>query len=147
MPVHYTIQANLIAFKLNGNYSIDELKEVCYKAILNPAFQSPMKVIVDLSQAPSSSTSKQIKEQAAVLRSINAHLSSRWAILAEPGPLNYGLARMFAAHIGRDDIQMCIFADHGKACRWLFEADSPDQSSKSCGFPPLSEFKDWQPYT
>ena len=146
MPVHYTIQNNFVEFKLNGAFTMDELQKVCYRAILNPAFKSPMRAIIDTSRASEGSNSREIKKQAAVLRSIEAHISSRWAILARPGSLNFGLARMLAAHIGRDGIETCVFADRPQAYRWLFDADTAGKAAKRCAFPPLSEFRGWRPY-
>ena len=146
MPVQYKIQANLIEFKLSGAFTIEELEGVCYRAILNPVFKSPMKAIIDTSQASTDSTPSEIKKQAAVLRSIKTHLSPKWASVARPGSLNFGLARIFAAHIARDDIETCVFADRHQACGWLFEKDKAGKKRNHCEFPPLSEFKGWQPY-
>ena len=146
MPVHYKIQAKLVEFRLTGAFSLDELEEVCNRAILNPAFKSPMKVIIDATQALTGSTSSEIKALAVVLRAIMMHMSSKWAILANPGSLNFGLARMLAAHIGQDDIETCVFPDRRHACRWLFKADIAANKQHHCAFPPLSEFKGWKPY-
>ncbi len=146
MPVHYTIKDNLIEFKLKDAFTIDELKKVCHRAIMNPAFNAPMRAIIDTSQASTNTNSGEIEKQAAALRSIKTHLASKWAILAKSGTLNFGLARMLAAHIGRIDIETCVFADRPRAYRWLFDADTVDQAEKRCAFPPLSEFKGWRPY-
>ena len=146
MPVHFKIQANLIEFTLAGEFTLDDLEKVCRKAVLNPAFNSPMKVLIDTSKAPTDSSSRTIRKQADVLRSIKSHVSAKWAILARQGSLNFGQARMFAAHIGREDIETCVFADRPQAYRWLFDADTADKTQDRCAFPPLSEFKGWQPY-
>ncbi len=147
MPVHYKIQANLVEFKLAGEFTLEDLKEVCYKAVLSPTFKPPMKVIIDTSQVPTDSASSTIRKQAVVLRSIKSYLSPRWALLARQGSLNFGLARMLAAHIGRGDIETCVFADRRQAYRWLFDADTAGKTRERCAYPPLSEFKGWQPYT
>ncbi|MDJ0857206.1 MAG: hypothetical protein QNI89_00960 [Desulfobacterales bacterium] len=146
MPVHYTIKNRLVEFKLSGAISVDTLQKACYRAILNPAFESPMRAIIDISHASSGSTSPDIKNQAAILRSIKAHLYKKWAILARPGSLNFGLARMLASYIGRDDIETCVFADRPQAYRWLFDAATGDKAANRCAFPPLSEFRGWRPY-
>ncbi len=49
MPVHYTIKNRLVEFKLSGAISVDTLQKACYRAILNPAFESPMRAIIDIS--------------------------------------------------------------------------------------------------
>ncbi len=146
MSVHYKIQNNFVEFRLSGAFTMDELQKVCYRAILNPAFRSPMRAIIDTSRASTGSTSSEIKKQATILRSIKSHLDSKWAILARPGSLNFGMARMLAAHIGRDGIETCVFADRPQAYRWLFDADTVDKAANRCAFPPLSEFRGWQPY-
>ena len=146
MPVHYKIQANLIEFTLAGEFTLDDLGKICRKVVLNPAFNSPMKVLIDTLQAPTESTSSTIRKQAVVLRSIKSHVSAKWAILARQGSLNFGQARMLAAHIGREGIETCVFADRPQAYRWLFDADTADKAQDRCAFPPLSEFKGWQPY-
>jgi hypothetical protein len=147
MSVEYNIQANLIEFSMGGNYSLDELKAACDRAIRDPAFRPPVKVILNTIRAETGTTSPQIKKRAAVLRTFRKQLGFKWAILAAPGPLSYGLARMFAAYIGRGDVETCVFADRHHACRWLFEAGPPENMRASCAYPPLAQFKGWQPYT
>ncbi|MDJ0721294.1 MAG: hypothetical protein QNJ04_06675 [Desulfobacterales bacterium] len=146
MPVQYTIQDNFIEFKLKDAFSIDELQKVCNRAIMNPAFNAPMRAIIDTSRASTKTNSREIEKQAAALRSIKTHLASKWAILAKSGSLNFGLARMLAAHIGRVDIETCVFADRPRAYRWLFDVDTVGKAGKRCAFPPLSEFRGWRPY-
>jgi hypothetical protein len=147
MSVEYNIQANLIEFSMRGDYSLDELTAACDRAIRDEEFRPPMRVIVNTIQAETGATSAQIKKRAATLRAFRKQLGFKWAILAAPGPLSYGLARMFAAYIGRGDVETCVFAERHHACRWLFEAGPQENMKASCAYPALSQFKGWQPYT
>lgn len=121
MPVGYAYDGKVIHVALARNYSDNDFRNVIYKALSDPAFESGMRLLVDLRDSSETRTSEELRWKVIFLKTLRSQLSPYCAVVVS-SPSHYGLARMFSTFAESEGIQVLVTHDIEQARLWLERA-------------------------
>ena len=118
MPVGYAYDGKVIHVALARHYSDNDFRNVIYKALSDPAFESGMSLLVDLRESSETRTSEELRWKVIFLKTLLSRLSSFCAVVVS-SPSHYGLAKMFSTFAESEGISVLVCYDIEEAKRWL----------------------------
>jgi len=90
------------------------------EAISDPRFRPGLSLLMDRRLATDDASSAEMRSRAKFLASLlPLGISHRCALVAGPRPHQYGIARMEAAHLEFQGMEMEVFCDVDEALLWL----------------------------
>ena len=126
MGVHYRFVDDYVHFTYEGQYSLETMMAVWTEALAAPAFKSCRKILIDIRRSELNPLSRELENQASLVGGNRRLKSAKWALIAEPNSLVFGLGRMFALMADHYGVDVQVFTDFEPALEWL----SADPGSK-----------------
>ena len=130
MSIDYRIDGDLV---IVIPYGVNTFEGVCglfESVIADPAFKPPAKILFDARHTDYGPPSEELEMLAEFLAKPDAFKKCRWAVVANPDTLVYGLSRMFCCLAESQGIFAEPFADCDEARRWLLNPNWDDQVRK-----------------
>ena len=118
MAVGYAYVGKIIHVILALNYSGNDFRNVIYKALSDPAFESGMSLLVDLRESSETRTSEELRWEVIFLKTLRSRLSPYCAVVVS-SPSHYGLAGMFSTLAESEGIQVLVTYNIEQARLWL----------------------------
>lgn len=118
MAVGYAYDGKVIHVALARNYSDNDFRNVIYKALSDPGFESGMSLLVDLRESCETLTPEELRWKVVFLKTLGSRLSAYCAVVVS-SPAHYGQARMFSTFADNEGIQVLVSYDIEGAKRWL----------------------------
>jgi hypothetical protein len=124
MSIEFRINDRLIVVTARGVSTYEEVIGAFVKIVADPAFRAPARVVFDARYTDHAPPSYELEMLAEHLGKTDAFRDSRWAIVAQPISLMYGLVRMFCCFAEFNGLTAEPFSDFGKACAWVLQGDA-----------------------
>jgi hypothetical protein len=103
-------------------YGGQETTAALFEAISHPSFRPGLALLLDRRLATDDVSSAEMRSRARLLASLRPlGISQRCALVAGPRPHQYGLARMEAAHLEFQGMELEVFSEFNEAVLWLSE--------------------------
>ena len=119
MSIHLTFRGDLIVVTAHGVSSYEEVTGTFDRIVSSPMFKPPARILFDGRYTDYGPPAEELRSFARHLDGIEAFTGSRWAILARPASLVFGLARLFCGHAQSAGFRAEPFSDFLEACAWL----------------------------
>jgi len=119
MSVDYSIDEELVVVTPYGFNAFDDMSNVFKKIISDPAVNAPIKILFDARHTDYGPPSEELEALVEFLGKLDAFRGSRWAIVAHPETLVFGLARMFCCFAESQAMVADTFTDDNAARAWL----------------------------
>ncbi|HLI83253.1 MAG TPA: hypothetical protein VKV17_05000 [Bryobacteraceae bacterium] len=130
MPVSWEIRGSLLILTLSGDCG-DEVVAAIARAVRHPDFPPGKAVLFDARLATGHATSYDAQRRAAQIVSLCSEgVARRCAIVVGTRPYQYGLARMTAAYLDFEGMEMQIFKAMEPAIDWL---ERPAEQTRAAG--------------
>lgn len=123
MRIEYTIDEKLIVVRAYGFSTMDEICQVFEKIMDDPAFNYPANVLFDVRHNGHGPSTEELEALAEHLGKLEAYNDSRWAVVAHPNTLLYGISRMFCCLAESQGLCIEPFSDYDAACAWLLQSE------------------------
>ena len=130
MSIDYRIDGGLVVVIPYGVNTFEDVCALFERLIADPAFSPPAKILFDARHTNYGPPSEEIEMLSEFLAKIEPFKKSRWAVVANPGTLVYGLSRMFCCLAESQGILAESFADCDEARRWLLDPNRDHQMRK-----------------
>lgn len=124
MPLSYKIENDILEFKICCEFTRFDFERNLMAAIIDSAFNPPMKTMIDLVQAESSITTDDLKIGAMRIGELKDYIAPHAAVLAKPKSLLYGLARIFSIYAEEEGMMIEVFTERSKALNYLTTANA-----------------------
>ncbi|MCA9506048.1 MAG: hypothetical protein KC616_23360 [Myxococcales bacterium] len=121
MPIHMHLdeERRRVLFRLEGDFTLDEIFEVIDRAVLDPRFQPGFSVLTDHLAVGEPLTPPQARRMVDHLIGLESRLGgSRWAVVTKR-PASFGMMRMVGALASRVPVEVQIFGSLSEAEAWL----------------------------
>jgi len=128
IEVTIDVSRNLVAHRLRGEVSADEIMEAMQRVWDNPDFRPEMSSLVDVREMAPLRGTVDVVAIAKLLKEKSEGMSWGKVAVVVAQPLSYGFTRMFEAYAEPAGLLLQIFYDLGEAKRWLGvdDGDSED---------------------
>lgn len=123
MSITYTIKDKLVVVTAHGSSSYGEIFKAFGKIITDPAFKTPTNVLFDARHTDYNLPTNEIEALADQLGKFKSYYQGRWAMVADPNSLVYGLLHMFCRFSELEGLCIESFSDYDAAYAWLLECD------------------------
>lgn len=123
MRIDYTIDENLIVVTAYDFSTLDEIRQAFEKIMDDPAFNFPANVLFDVRHTDDGPSTEELETLAEQLGKLEAYFDSRWAVVAHPNTLLYGISRMFCCLAESQGLCIEPFSDYDAACAWLLQPE------------------------
>jgi hypothetical protein len=131
MPVNWEIRNSVVIVTLTGHYSFQEPVQAVTEAMAAPRFRAGMALLIDARCSTSSRSSDEFRERAWWMASLASKgLSTRFAIVINSEPHQFGLARMAEIHLDIKGLELEIFTDLDDALQWLERAGTTNAPAR-----------------
>ena len=134
MPASCVIDSALLLLRLEDRHAHSEERDALTHALADPRLVWPVRILVDARRSRANPDGESIAERARCLTRLIGGALTRCALLVST-PLQYGLARMFAAYAIHRSVKVAIFQDESAARAWLSEDET--QADRSDTAPEL----------
>jgi len=119
MAVTWEILNSVLVLKSTG-FGGQGTAAALTEAIADPRFRPGLCLLIDRRLATDEANSAEMRSRAKFLASLlPLGISHRCALVAGPRPHQYGMARMEAAHLEFQGLEMEVFCDVNEALLWL----------------------------
>lgn len=118
MPASCVIDSAVLLLRLEDRHSRSEERDALTRALADSRMAWPVHVLVDARRSRTNPDGESIAERARCLTRLVGGTPARCALLVST-PLQYGLARMFAAYAIHRNVKVAIFQDESPARAWL----------------------------
>jgi hypothetical protein len=124
MSLEYSINDHCIVVTVYGVTPIEEVVQTFESIVADAAFQPPANILFDARHTEYGPSTEEIEAVVRSLGKIEAFKGSRWATVANPNTLVFGVARMFCCLAESEGFCIEPFSDYEAACAWLREPES-----------------------
>ena len=124
MPSSYVFDGGILHVICDGCQSLEEDIAALSAAFRSQELVSGTNLLLDFRASRENRTNEKIARLACFIREKRSLLGDCSAILVSD-PLQYGLARMLAAHAEAGGMKFSVFTDPVQARRWLRPDDDP----------------------
>lgn len=120
MPIFYSLEGRLFRVRLEGAYSLDDIKQAFASALKDPSFDGISVMFIDETQSESLAkrTSEDLQRIARFIGAASNGRIRKCAVLVDT-ELKYGIGRMSQAFCSFEDFEMEIFRGREEAIEWL----------------------------
>jgi hypothetical protein len=118
MSVGYAYDGKVIQVALTRNYSDNDFRNVIYKALSDPAFESGMSLLVDMRESSETRTPDELRWKVIFLKTLRSRLSPFCAVVVS-SPSHYGMAEVFSTFAESEGIEVLVTYDIEQAKHWL----------------------------
>ena len=124
MSLEYSINEHCIVVTAYGVTPIEEVIMTFERLAADAAFQPPANILFDARHTEYGPPSEELEAVVNSLGKLEAFKGSRWATVANPNTLVFGVARVFCC-LAESEV-FCIepFSAYETACDWLREPES-----------------------
>jgi len=130
MSIDYRIDGDLVVVIPYGVNTYEDVCGLFERLIADPAFSPPAKILFDARHTNYGPPSEELEMLSEFLAKPDALKKSRWAVVANPGTLVYGLSRMFCCLAESQGILAESFVDCHEARHWLLDPNWDHQMRK-----------------
>ena len=130
MSIDYRIDGDLVVVIPYGVNTFEDVCALFERLIADPVFSPPAKILFDARHTNYGPPSEELEMLSEFLAKPDALKKSRWAVVANPGTLVYGLSRMFCCLAESQGIFAEPFADCDEARCWLLDPNGDHQKSR-----------------
>jgi hypothetical protein len=123
MPASCVIDSAGLLLRLEDRHAHSEERDALTRALADPRLAWPVRILVDARRSLANPDGDAIAERARCLARMVGGALTRCALLVST-PLQYGLARMFAAYAIHRSVKVAIFQDESAARAWLSQAET-----------------------
>lgn len=124
MSLKYSIDDHCIVVSAYGVTPPEEFVQAFEGIAADAAFQTPAKILFDARHTEYGPPAEEIEAMVRSLGKIEAFKGSRWATVAHPNTLVFGVARVFCCLAESEGFCIEPFSDYDAACAWLREPES-----------------------
>jgi hypothetical protein len=124
MSLEYSINDHCIVVTAYGVTPIEEVVRTFESIATDAALQSPANILFDARHTEYGPPAEELETMIARLGKIDAFKGSRWATVAHPNTLVFGVARVFCCLAESEGFYIEPFSDYEAACAWLREPES-----------------------
>jgi hypothetical protein len=119
MAVTWEFRDSVLVLK-NLGYGGQGTVAAVTEAISDPNFRPGLSLLFDMRMATDNPSSAEMRSRAKFLASLlPLGISHRCALVVGPRPRQYGIARMEAAHLEFQGLELEVFRDEEEALLWL----------------------------
>jgi hypothetical protein len=120
MPVIAEYSDGFITLRLVGEYALSEMKDA-FLAALPSSTGATTGVIIDVSQSTSvgARPPEEVRGMSRWWADRRALFSSRMALIATPGTVQYGMARLSGFEAERVGVTVSVFEQESEARAWI----------------------------
>ena len=119
MAIDYTFVDDILKFTYTGDTDIDTLRKTWARALVDPAFGTCRKILMDARQSALNLPVDEIESRTSGLARYKELEGIKWAVLAGNNQLAFGLSRMFATLAEEIGLEVKVFSDSDQAMAWL----------------------------
>jgi len=124
MSLEYSIDDHRIVVTAYGVTPPEEVVMTFERLAADAAFRSPANILFDARHTEYGPSTEEIEAVVRSLGKLEAFKGSRWATVANPNTLVFGVARMFCCLAESEGFCIEPFSDYEAACAWLREPES-----------------------
>ena len=124
MSLEYSINDHRIVVTAYGVTPLEEVVQTFESIAADAAFQPPANILFDARHTEYGPSTEEIEAVVRSLGKLEAFKGSRWATVANPNTLVFGVARMFCCLAESEGFCIEPFSDYEAACAWLCEPES-----------------------
>lgn len=118
MPLVTTLRGDHLEIVCAGDYSAQEIREIYRDVLSRPACPEPLPVLCIVQASSRSASTEEMREISGIYRDLHPRVGPRIAMAASDD-LNFGLCRMFAAHVEAVGYESRVFREPRPAREWL----------------------------
>jgi hypothetical protein len=123
MSVVCEIDSTFLILRLEERHAHSDERDALSRALVDPRLSLPVRLLVDARASQTNPDGESIADRARCLGRLGRGALTRCAVVVST-PLQYGLARMFAAYAIHGGINVAIFHDEPTARGWLGRDES-----------------------
>ncbi|MEE4606929.1 MAG: hypothetical protein V2J65_37020 [Desulfobacteraceae bacterium] len=123
MSLEYSINDHCIVVTAHGVTPLEEVVMTFERLAADAAFQPPANILLDARHTEHGPPSEELEALVNSLVKLDAFKGSRWATVANPNTLVFGVARMFCCLAESEGFCIEPFSDYEAACAWLREPE------------------------
>jgi hypothetical protein len=123
MSLEYSINDHCIVVTAHGVTPLEEVVMTFERLAADAAFQPPANILLDARHTEHGPPSEELEALVNSLVKLDAFKGSRWATVANPNTLVFGVARMFCCLAESEGFSIEPFSDYEAACAWLREPE------------------------
>ena len=123
MSIAYRIDAPVVTVVPYGVNTLEDVRGVFDTLLADPAFDPPAGFLFDSRHTEYGPPSEELEALSEYLAGVDAFRKCRWAIVANPNTLVYGLTRMFCCLADSQGMVAEPFSDFEKARAWLLDPE------------------------
>jgi hypothetical protein len=124
MSLEYSINDHRIVLTAYGVTPIEEVVQTFESIAADAAFQPPANILFDARHTEYGQSAEELETLIARLGKIDALKGCRWATVAHPNTIVFGVARMFCCLAESEGFCIEPFSDYEAACAWLRQPES-----------------------
>jgi len=124
MSLEYSINDHCIVVTAYGVTPLEEVVQTFESIAADAAFRPPANILFDARHTEYGPPAEVIETLARHLGKLDAFKGSRWATVAHPNTLVFGVARVFCCLAESEGFCIEPFSDYEAACDWLCEPES-----------------------
>jgi len=124
MSLEYSINDHCIVVTAYGVTPLEEVVQTFESIAADAAFRPPANILFDARHTEYGPPAEEIETLARNLGKLDAFKGSRWATVANPNTLVFGVARVFCCMAESEGFCIEPFSDYEAACAWLHEQES-----------------------
>lgn len=118
VAVAYQIAGKILYLKASGHFDTETLVAVFSSAMLDPAWDPPMRILMDNRDSDERASSSELRDRVERIANFPELFQPRIAVVVSDA-LHYGLARMAGVFSERHDIQVHVTDDLQEAKEWI----------------------------
>jgi hypothetical protein len=124
MSLEYSINEHCIVVTAYGVTPLEEVVMTFERLAADAAFQPPANILLDARHTEYGPPSEELEAVVNSLGKLEAFKGSRWATVANPNTLVFGVVRVFCCLAESEGFCIEPFSAYEAACDWLREPES-----------------------
>jgi hypothetical protein len=128
MTLSYDFKGSILRVVLDGQYGLEDVKELFKAALTDPRFVKGFGLLIDARTTLGNPSSNELRERAEFLGLISGHFAPGIAVVVST-LLHFGLGRMFEIFASAHGIRIQVFRNIDDAWRYLEQGQKKRDAS------------------
>lgn len=138
MPIAYRIDPPLVTVVPYGVNSLESVSAVFDRILADRDFDPPVGILFDACHTEYGPPSEELEALSEYLAGFDVFRQSRWAIVANPNTLVYGVTRMFCCLAESQGMLAEPFSDLERARAWLLDPQADRRNGNDASPKPVA---------